>query len=291
MGIRTKVFSRRREFGGRKLLAFLPPRISFPGAAFRERPHASIWNSVGAESSVPNLGTGPSSYLRHLGRRGNAGLCGPQSTVRPSQPWGASSVSEPTLASFPPKTPPPVAQRGAGPARRGGTRKAARRRRLRRRAASGARGLAVGGYTRGPWQPGLAVGGEPRRTRRRGRGLLEVWGPMADAGRNREKWLPLDAACTRAGVLFALQPAAVRIRRNPASTIGLGTRRYSPEGGLLPVFARYSDFTIWGGAQYICYRQMPGSVMLVTFGVEGIPTFIPSRCYTPISVKCDLKKK
>lgn len=206
-------------------MAFLPPRISFPGAAFRERPHASVWNSVGAEFSVPNLGRGPSSYLGHLGRRGDAGLCGPQSTVRPSRPWHASSVSEPTLASFPPKTPPPVAQRGAGPAGRGGARKAARRRwRRRRRAARRARGLAVGGYTRGPWRPGPAVGGEPWRTRLRGRGLREVWGPMADAGRNREKWLPLDAACTRAGVLFA----AVRIRRNPVSTTGPANRAVLP---------------------------------------------------------------
>ena len=31
---------------------------------------------------------------------------------------------------------------------------------------------------------------------------------------------------------------------NSASTTGLGTGRYCPEGGLLPVFARYSDFTI-----------------------------------------------
>lgn len=142
---------------------------------------------------------------------------------------------------FPPETPPPVAQRGAGPSGRGGTRRAARR---RRRAARGARGLAVGGYTRGPWQPGLAVGGEPRRTRRPGRGRREVWGPMADVGRNREKWLPLDTACTRAGVLLALQPGAVRIRRNPASTTGLGTGRCCPDGGLLPDLARYRDFTI-----------------------------------------------
>ena len=253
MGIRTKVSPRRREFGGRKLSAFLPPRITSPGAAFRERPQASVWNSVGAEFSVPNLGTGPSSYLRRLGGPGDAGLCGPQSTIRPSRPWGAPSASEPTLASFPPRLrlpsrsagrgrlggEGPGEQRGAGPAGRGGTRRAARRRRRRRRAARGARGLAVGGYTRGPWQPGLAVGGEPRRTRRPGRGRREVWGPMADAGRNREKWLPLDTACTRAGVLLALQPGAVRIRRNPASATGLGTGRCCPDGGLLPDLARY----------------------------------------------------
>lgn len=101
MGILTKVSPRRREFGSRKLSAFLPSRITSPGAAFRERPQASVWNSVGIEFSVPNLGTGPSSYLRRLGGPGDAGLCGPQSTIQPSRPWGAPSVSEPTLASFP----------------------------------------------------------------------------------------------------------------------------------------------------------------------------------------------
>lgn len=52
-----------------------------------------------------------------------------------------------------------------------------------------------------------------------------------------------------------------------------------------------SQLIIWGGAQYICYRQMPGSVMLVTLGVEGIPTFIPSSVTFQFMSNRTLKKK
>ena len=118
---------------------------------------------------------------------------------------------------------------------------------------------------------------------------------MADAGRNREKWLPLDAACMRAGVLFALQPAAVRIRRNPASTTGLGTGRYCPEGGLLPVFARYSDFTItidYMGRGAVHLLETDARVCNACYFWGGRhPNFHPLQVLHSIFCQVRLKKK
>lgn len=94
------------------------------------------------------------------------------------------------------------------------------------------------------------------------------WGLNAQAIGNREKWLPLDAARTRAGVLSAPERAAWRTRRIRTPAAGLGPRfRAQGKGGLrqpdgVPL-SSLTGFIIFGTA------SLKENAM-VTRGVEGI---------------------
>lgn len=286
VGIRTKVFPRGESSAVESSWPSCPG-ISFPGAAFREPACLRLEFCRGRILSSklgkrPFLLPGTSREAR--GRR----ALRPQARSDPvghsmrrqcrNRPWRLS-----------PKTPPPSRSAGREPAGRGGARKAARRRwRRRRRAARRARGLAVGGYTRGPWRPGPAVGGEPWRTRLPGVGSLrEVWGPMADAGGNREKW-PLDAACTRAGFYSLLWGSG----GTPSLLLGLNGR-CCPEGGLLPVFARYSDYiTIdYMGRGAVHLLQTDARVCNACYSWGGRHHFRPSSVTFQFLSNGTLKKK